>query len=84
MAVNITHRSKQRRLMCHRIVWIICNGIPKHGMEVDHKCLPKSNNRISNLELVTGAVNTRRAYRNGHCKPHNVRCGAGKFKRVEG
>lgn len=43
----------------HRIIWEMFNGAIGTGLQVDHKDLDKSNNRIANLRPVTRQVNCR-------------------------
>lgn len=57
----ITMGGRQMHFMVHRIVWVSVNGPlpPKH--QIDHHDTNKQNNRIGNLEAVTGRVNMSRA-----------------------
>lgn len=55
--------------MAHRLVWESVNGTIPDGMQINHKDLNKQNNRLSNLELVTGAENIRHSYANGRAAP---------------
>ncbi len=43
----------------HRLVWEVVNGPVPKSMEVDHLDGNPSNNRLENLQLVTGAENRR-------------------------
>lgn len=52
-------------IMLHRVVWIAARGIPPAGSQIDHGCLGKLNNRLTNLDAVSGAENMRRAVRDG-------------------
>lgn len=60
---------KTRAVLSHILVWTLANGPVPKGMEVNHKDLCKSNNRLDNLELMTGSQNTRHAYDNGRTRP---------------
>ena len=57
---------KQSHAFVHRVVWIAASGcdIPA-GMQIDHLNGLKTDNRISNLQCVTGDENMKRAARNG-------------------
>jgi hypothetical protein len=48
---------RRRYVQAHRIVWIAANGPIPPGLEPNHKDLNRSNNRLSNLELVTHREN---------------------------
>lgn len=43
----------------HRLIWIMFNGDIPDGLFVDHIDRDKSNNKISNLRLLTKSMNTR-------------------------
>lgn len=47
----------------HRIVWIYFNGKIPVGLEINHKNGIKSDNRLSNLELITPSQNQTHSYR---------------------
>lgn len=49
----------------HRIIWEYVNGPIPHGMEINHINGVKTDNRITNLELVTPSENMRHAARTG-------------------
>lgn len=60
---------KRGTITAHRLVWLaLCGPIPV-GLEVNHKNLNKSDNRIANLETVTHLDNVRHAHRNGAVPP---------------
>jgi hypothetical protein len=43
---------------CHHLVWLIHHGhLPPKGMDIDHKDMNRSNNRIGNLRLSTRSQN---------------------------
>lgn len=45
------------RYMAHRIVWEMFNGYIEDGMEIDHVDHDTTNNKLSNLRLVSKKVN---------------------------
>lgn len=53
---------KQYVVYAHRLVWVSRNGAVPNGVEINHKDGNKSNNRLTNLELVTHTDNARHAY----------------------
>lgn len=58
------------RALVHRLVWWAYRGqIPK-GHEIDHVNETKLDNRLQNLESVTGAENKRRAIASGRSPVH--------------
>lgn len=60
---------KLQSVQAHRVVWERHNGVIPSGMQVNHKDLDKTNNRIGNLELVTGQENIQHSYANGRPMP---------------
>ncbi len=52
--------------LCHRIVWIICNGLFDNNLTVDHMDGNKENSKIENLRVVTERANqqNRRRHKN--------------------
>jgi len=65
----------ERRLavvMAHCLVYVCKVGqIPK-GLQFDHKNTIKTDNRPTNLEPVTGAINIQRSYSHGRTKPWSL------------
>ena len=53
---------RARSELVHRIIWQSFNGPITDGLQVNHKSGNKADNRLSNLELVTGSQNTKHAY----------------------
>jgi hypothetical protein len=58
-----------RSVMAHRVIWTLLRGPIPAGLQVNHKDLDKRNNRLDNLELVTGSGNIRHSYANGRPAP---------------
>lgn len=55
----------------HRIVWMSVNGRIPDGYVIDHINSIKTDNRISNLQLLTNAENVKKAWKDGRCsKPY--------------
>lgn len=52
--------------MCHRIIWILCNGNFDKKLTVDHIDGNKENNSVENLRVVTEQANqqNRRKFKN--------------------
>lgn len=48
---------KEHHFMLHRVIWMAVNGDIPEGMEINHLDEDKSNNSISNLNLVTPKEN---------------------------
>lgn len=83
LRVCVNDVGRQRHFMAHRIVWVSANGPVRDGLEVDHVNTNKRDNRIGNLEVVTGPENMRRGARNGCFKNvgrrDGIRDGKGRF-----
>lgn len=58
-----------RAVLAHILVWVHANGPIQVGLQVNHKDLNKANNRLTNLEIVTGAENIQHSYANGRTRP---------------
>lgn len=56
-------------VMAHRLVWEMFRGRIPDGLEINHKDLNKRNNRLDNLEIVTGSQNMKHSYANGRARP---------------
>ena len=62
-------RTGTRSVLVHVLVWTLANGSIPAGLQVNHKDLNKANNRLDNLEAVTGARNIQHSYENGRTRP---------------
>lgn len=62
------NRTKDRTLLAHRWVWENYNGSIPEGMDIHHKDADKSNNDISNLEMLN-----RSEHRKEHWNDVNLR-----------
>ena len=56
-------------VLSHILIWVHANGDIPEGMQINHKDMDKSNNALSNLEIVTPSENMRHAYDNGRRRP---------------
>lgn len=65
LTVNLSSNTERRAVKIHRLVYGSFNSIDLTGLEINHKDLDKTNNDLSNLELVTSSENTIHALRNG-------------------
>ena len=63
--LKIVDGKVRRAVRHHRVVWIAAHGIPPEGMVVDHINNNKSDNRISNLQLLTPEDNSHKAHDDG-------------------
>ncbi len=59
------NRNKPKVISSHHIIWINFNGFIPEDLQVNHIDLDKSNNRLSNLELMTPLENTHHFLENG-------------------
>lgn len=63
--ICVSMDGQQYHGLAHRIVWVMANGPIPDGAQIDHLNGNKADNRLANLDLVTGAENMRRAAMNG-------------------
>lgn len=68
LRICITINGRQTHALAHRIIWIAKHGPIPDRAQIDHIDTVKTNNRISNLEAVSGAENMARAAKNGLAK----------------
>lgn len=54
-----------RAFLLHRVVWEACVGTIPAGLVINHKNGKKTDNRLSNLEVVTSSANNVHALENG-------------------
>ena len=62
--VRVNSGGKNHRSV-HRMIWEFVHGPIPDGMQINHINGIKTDNRIANLELVTGSENVKHAYRLG-------------------
>ena len=60
--ISACKNGKYRRIAIHRAVWEAFNGPIPGRLEVNHKNLDRSDNRLENLELLTHQENVRHAH----------------------
>lgn len=63
----------RKQIKLHRLIWIAANGLPPKEAQIDHVNRIKDDNRIQNLRLADGVLNSnnRRSYKgdgNPACK----------------
>ena len=59
------YQGKTVHILAHRIIWIYFNGEIPEELQMNHKNGIKTDNRLSNLEIVTPGENTAHACGNG-------------------
>jgi hypothetical protein len=65
LKVGLRKNGKQYTINVHRLIARTFIPNPKNKREVNHKDTNKSNNRVNNLEWMTGKENTRHSIRKG-------------------
>lgn len=62
--INFTHKGKLWTMQSHRLIWVAFNGPTTNSkLVVNHINGIKSDNRLTNLELITNAANVQHAHR---------------------
>lgn len=69
LRVSIARPGGLAIVMAHCLVYEVFIGPIPDGLEINHKNLIKTDNRVDNLEVMTGAQNTQHAYDNGRTRP---------------
>lgn len=59
---------KGKSIQAHRFIWMCYNGLIPKDLQINHKNGIKHDNKLSNLEIVTNAENTKHAYNIGLAK----------------
>jgi hypothetical protein len=59
--VDLCKNGKYTRRSVHRLIWESFNGAIEGRLEINHKDLDRSNNRLDNLEVVTHQQNLQHA-----------------------
>lgn len=62
--ITICHGGKQEVVYVHHIVWVFFNRAFNHELQINHKNLNKSDNRLKNLEAITRKENCEHAKKN--------------------
>lgn len=65
LVVSIRNGDTKMQCRIHRIVWIAAHGIVPDGYVIDHINNDKSDNRLCNLQLLTGEDNSHKAKADG-------------------
>ena len=47
------NKNKYRNYYCHRMVWECFHGLISKGLQIDHQLPDESDNRLTNLQLLT-------------------------------
>ncbi|KKL64707.1 hypothetical protein LCGC14_2162270 [marine sediment metagenome] len=82
--VTFRHDGKTVGILAHRAVWIYFNGIIPKGLQINHKNGIKTDNRPSNLELVTPSQNILHGINIlGSKVLHGEECGSSKLTSKE-
>lgn len=68
--VNLSKNGKTKKFYIHRLVWECFNEEIPDGYEIDHKDCNKSNNCLSNLQLLTRKANMLKCHEDN---PHVIR-----------
>jgi len=79
LRLTLQIKGRLRSVMAHRVIWEHLVGPIPHGKQINHKDLDKTNNRLSNLEVVSAPENIQHSYQNGRNKPWS-RGGSGYWR----
>ncbi|NDG19355.1 MAG: hypothetical protein EB117_13935 [Betaproteobacteria bacterium] len=71
--IRLCKNSQYTQKLVHRMVWEAFNGAIPHRLEVNHKDLDKTNNRLDNLELVTHQENLIHRFSTRKRSPNRVK-----------
>lgn len=71
--VDPDNKPKTFSVMAHRVVWVHSNGPYDPKLEINHKDLNKTNNALSNLELMTGVENMKHSRDHGRTVAYGLR-----------
>lgn len=64
LRVMLCKDGKKKQFLVHRLVWVSFRGTIPKGMQINHLNEDKSDNRLSNLEMVTAKQNVNHGTRN--------------------
>ena len=67
--LNLYVEGKRQSIGSHRVIWTYYIGPIPEDKQINHKDLNKANNRLSNLEVMTGRENIQHSYANGRSLP---------------
>lgn len=65
LKVGLSQNGERKQEFVHRLVWITWRGPIPEGREVNHRDTDKTNNALSNLELLTPLANRQHAVQHG-------------------
>ena len=65
LVAHLSANGVKKQVRLHRVVWISQHGIPPEGYVVDHINNDKTDNRITNLQLLKAEENSTKASRDG-------------------
>lgn len=65
IVINLTANSVKKQVRVHRVIWMSVFGLIPEGFVPDHINNDKSDNRLDNLQLLTGADNSKKAHAEG-------------------
>lgn len=63
--IAISEPPRVRRVLAHRVIWESVHGPIPDGLTINHINGVKTDNRLSNLELMTAVENSQHAHRTG-------------------